>query len=405
MASEINRAYHAALRKADYRRVGHALKSNAEQAMRNRNPDFLGTDINPVNSGPRVFFWTKDEARVPWSSLINVDFQNKKFMGAGVEPAVTGALATRRGYAKQQLERKAMDLEMIRSMAPMPVESLAQASAEMDDVQRRTLEVGILLRQVSDAVGDGSADSFTVENLRRVIPSIVDLVPYLTAVALEELRGSTDDAIEIGRSVPDAYAGAPTNAKARDAITVLMRKLNTFIASAIDSSGQDRDSRRVLARQSANKIFRGANEELFADEDVPAQADDAELEAQQLEDDETRPVLRVAPARRGAPAAAAAAAAAAPEPAAAGESAEIAKVRRYLRSSVKGRTEMVRKAFSDVWDRWSSDRELKKLLPRGAKRLDERNVTSMGPAIIRYMERTGDFPNEEFRAAIQRYRG
>ena len=394
MASEINRAYHAELRKAQYRLVGHGLRSNAEQALRNRNPDFRGTVINPVNAGPRVFFGTKDEARVPWKDLINVDFlpHSRKMRGGGVEPSVTGAMATPQGrqYAKTQLERKAMDLEMIRSMMPMPIENMAQASAVLDDVQRRKLDIELTIRQVLDAMGDGSADGFTVDTLRRIIPSITELVPYLSATDILEIRNQADEGIEIGRDVPDAYTGTETNARARDALTVLLRKISMFCDEASKQVGVERDQRKKLARALANRVFKADNEAEVADEDIPPQANDPEIKAEQLRDEATEPVRLPAERRRAAPAAVSMDVT--PE--------SLARAEAFLR---KG-TPQARIAFSQIWDEWSANPELKRLLPRGAKNAESRNIGTLRKPILEYMRRNNRFPSEDFARAVARSR-
>ena len=405
MASEINRAYHAQLRKAQYKLIGHAIKSNSEQAMRNRDPDYLGTVINPVNAGPRVFFWTKDEARVPWSSLINVGFENRKFAGAGVEPSVTGAMATPAGraYAKKQLERKALDLEMIRSMIPMPVEGMAQAAAQMDDVQRRQLEVSLMLRQATDALEDGSADSSTVENLRKAIPPLVDLVPNLTSPQMNELIGLVEDGITIGRSVPDAKVYSQTFVKARNVLTVLFRKIASFLSSNMNYSGDNIESRRNIARNTASSVFKEDKlEDRYATEDVPADGGDEELIGEQLADEDTAPVIRPPVRRRAAPASSAAAAAE-PSP------------QRFLawsRSRDSTKNNIISQAFDRLYDEviGMEDKKIAKaILPadylRRGKDTAGRNYRSFGPTIANYIERFGRYPTEELADAVQAFRG
>lgn len=406
MASEINRAYHAQLRKAQYKLIGHAIKSNSEQAMRNRDPDYLGTVINPVNAGPRVFFWTKDEARVPWSSLINVGFENRKFAGAGVEPSVTGAMATPAGrsYAKKQLERKALDLEMIRSMIPMPVEGMAQAAAQLDDVQRRLLEVSLNFRQASDALDDGTADSSTVEGLRKSIPSLVDLVPSLTPPQIVELKQAADTAIETGRYVPDAYSGSATYAKARDALTVLFRKIGSFLSSMVEYTGQDTESRRTIARNVSSNVFkRDQLDKAYAEEDIPANADDADLMEAALEDEDTAPV-RI-PRRPIASSAASAAAAA--------DEVNREKLDRYLTSGSPVRLAEARKAYNSIIERWNSDpalrsqRDIFRLIPKekkGSSWGDGRYMSTLAAVIKKDIELTGRYPTAEFADAVRKSR-
>ena len=355
MASEINRAYHAALRKAQYINIGHAIKSNSEQALRNRCPDFRGTKTTATSTAPRLFFTNKDEARVPWKDLINVDLLcdvPMDLVGGGVEPSLTGALATPAGrsYAKQQLQRKAMDLEQIRSMIPMPIETMAQAAASKDDVQRRQFEITLIMRQVVDAMGDGSADAMTIETLRRAVPSIIDISAFLQGAQLNELRELALDGVDIGRDVPDVAVAAPAYQKARDALTILFRKIGSFIASMMKTAGEDIESRKSKARAYANAVFKGDELDAeFAAEDIPAQANDPRIERQQLRDEDTRPVMLPE----------------SPDGAVMEAAGEINPdiLDRILKQGASGQVIIAaRNAYNQIWDEIAGDKELKRAM-------------------------------------------